>query len=336
MRYLYSEEFGRLAPLIKDAVKAALGQPIDQSRFGLEALVRLTGRPALEVHSDFVDLSHPEAAEWKHLWSFKEPIERLARSVGRIDLNGVHVGTGFVIAPGAILTNRHVLEEVAKAYRSVSGDETWLLSAGQLTINFDAEHGSQTAKRFSITGVIAAGPDPINRQINLNHVDAAVLVVSMTNEEDQAFPSPVTFAKRGSDTVKTAVEIITIGYPGSARFAPKGPTITEEEVKIDQALKRVFNYTPGVKRLSPGLVLTPAGQLQGDTVGGIFTHDASTLEGASGSVIARLSGADLEVIGIHFGGRTMKWNYGLTGASLEKTLFSTIDVEWSGPATAHT
>src|SRR3954470_21976213 len=42
-----------------------------------------------------------------------------ARAVSRIDLGGGSFGTGFLIAPGVLITNNHVLQNAATAARAV-------------------------------------------------------------------------------------------------------------------------------------------------------------------------------------------------------------------------
>ena len=89
-----------------------------------------------------------------------------------------------------------------------------------------------------------------------------------------------------------------------------------------------FTKRYGVKRLSPGRIMETAGRLAGDSYDRVFTHDASTLGGASGSVVAHLNGADLLVVGIHFGGEMLRQNYGVTAASMENSVLQNLQVSW--------
>ncbi len=54
----------------------------------------------------------------------------ISERVGRIDLDGEHIGTGFVVGRGVIMTNRHVAEAIADEVGT-----TWILQ-DRVTINF--------------------------------------------------------------------------------------------------------------------------------------------------------------------------------------------------------
>ena len=84
---------------------------------GLESVILTNGtRPSLFVRKGTIDLDAPDTGEWKGaLRRSEEKIRQVIGSVGRIDvpISPGFVGTGFVIAEGLVLTNRHVLEHLA-------------------------------------------------------------------------------------------------------------------------------------------------------------------------------------------------------------------------------
>ena len=71
-----------------------------------EALVELTDRPALRIVAGSVALDDPLMGEWVGRFFDFANLPSLTSAVGRIDICAQHVGTGFVIAPGMIMTNQ--------------------------------------------------------------------------------------------------------------------------------------------------------------------------------------------------------------------------------------
>jgi hypothetical protein len=90
----------------------------DDQLIGLEAVIVPDGtRPALFVQDDAVNAQAPDAGFWSaQIANVQAGIRETARSVGRINISlgfTDFAGTGFVVAPGLIMTNRHVLEFLA-------------------------------------------------------------------------------------------------------------------------------------------------------------------------------------------------------------------------------
>ena len=103
-----------------------------------EAIVEVDGsRPTLRLTDH--DTVHPDDTGALGDWAddakqFREQISRVASAVGRIDLDGRHMGTGFMVADNRILTNRHVLQALATEMQP----GTWRFD-GEATISFDAD-----------------------------------------------------------------------------------------------------------------------------------------------------------------------------------------------------
>lgn len=312
------------------AVEAALsGAPLGfKAKLALEALVRVDGRPALPFRDGEVDLARAEAEGWAgELQGYEKALGEVAAAVGRIDLAGVHVGTGFLVAPNLVLTNRHVAEVIAKAYRRPLG-EVWLMKAGRPWIDFARELDATATRRFAILRVVAAGPDPIGMEVNPRRLDAALLEIAETSLEGEPQSRPLALLDPSSLANDDAGRIFSIGYPGAPAFEPKGPVPTTEEQAIMAALKRIFAMTYGVKRLSPGEILSRAGRVPDGGRGWVFTHDATTLGGASGSCIVRLAGGAARVMGLHFGGAWLKHNYAHLTAKLKEPILDRPTISW--------
>jgi hypothetical protein len=282
---------------------------------GLEAVILTNGeRPSLFVRDGFVDLNASDIGDWGlGLNRFRNVIRKVISSVGRIDVpvRPWFAGTCFVVAEGLVVTNRHVLEEIAT--QDAAG--TWTLNWPDATsVDFVGEDGAAAATKFKVTGVAFAGPDPINRSINFAHLDMAILRVDPASNAANPFPMPVTFE---TDTVqpKARRDLYVVGFPGAPRiwtFDGKPPTGHE----TTQVISTLFNNKFGVKRLAPGTVKTGAGEVARDEKKWVCAHDASTLGGNSGSCVADLSGDGFRVVALHFAGANREQNWAHVAARL--------------------
>lgn len=320
---------------IQDAAPEALDLMREQKPLAFkhliatEALIRTTGRPALLIRDGAVQLDTPEGDDWWELGHQGAVLAPIIAGVGRIDLAGSHVGTGFLVAPDLVLTNRHVAEVIAKAFRKDAG-EVWLMKAGGAVIDFVREAGSERRLPFAIRSVLAAGPDPIDMRVDPTRLlDAALLQIAPTSLDGEAQPAPLPLLPPGAQANAEAGEILSIGYPGGPGFEPKGPTPSTEEQEVMAALKRIFEMRYGVKRLSPGEIMSRAGRFPDGGHDWVFTHDATTLGGASGSCVVRLLEGQARVIGLHFGGAWLKHNFAHLVARLREPLLSSATINWA-------
>jgi V8-like Glu-specific endopeptidase len=242
---------------------------------GLEAIIVLEGRPPLFIqHGDFLRV--PE--KWRVLNDHREQIRSSIARVGRIEVTGhpsfEWIGTGFLAGPEAVITNRHVANEFARA-----DGAGWRFQADMsATLDFNEEHGALEPLEFEITGIVG---------IHERH-DLAVLSIAATGGPGSALPDPLTVAAAKPGRV-TDREVYVIGYP-AWDGRRNDPTY----------MRQIFDGIYDVKRLQPGLV---SAWTDGQDV---FRHDCSTLGGNSGSPVF-----DLEthaVVGLHFGGRYLIGN----------------------------
>jgi len=166
-----------------------------------------------------------------------------------------------------VLTNRHVLEEIAN--QDAAG--AWTLKWPDATlVDFIGEDSVAAATKFTVTGVTFTGPDPINRTINFAHLDMAILRVDPASDASNTFPKPVTFE---TDTAqpKADRDLYVVGFPGEPKTWLFGgtPPVGHETTKV---ISTVFNNKFGVKRLAPGTIKAGPGGVRNDAKRWICAH----------------------------------------------------------------
>ncbi len=250
----------------------------EQEQFGLEAIVLLEGRPALPVQGgDF----WPPPEEWTSLVDQRASIRESISRVGRIDVSGHPdldwVGTGFLVAPDVVMTNRHVAVEFSRR----DGDGWRFMSGRGARLDLLAELGNTRAVDFAVTEVVGVHDD--------DDVDLALLRVEPVGPNDAALPPPLRMAGTAPGDV-VGRPVYVVGYPAwdGRRNEP-------------EPMRRIFMDVYNVKRLQPGMTT------QSPTPEAVLRHDCSTLGGNSGSPVFDLT--THVVVGLHFGGRYGVGNY---------------------------
>jgi hypothetical protein len=248
----------------------------DDERFGMEAIILLQGRPAILIQGgDFFDPPDP----WRNLVGERAGIRSAISRVGRVEVNG-HlnldwVGTGFLVGPDVIMTNRHVAVEFAR--RDGAG---WSFKSGMSSrLDFREEMGSAIPLEFAVTEIIGVHEDH----------DLALLRVQSTSLDGQDLPDPLPVAADVRPEVADR-QVYVIGYPAwdGRRNEP-------------EPMRRIFMDIYNVKRLQPGQIVAFSWE------SGRVQHDCSTLGGNSGSPVLSLD--DHRVVGLHFGGRYSVGNF---------------------------
>lgn len=276
---------------------------VDQ-RATLEALVRMKGRPSFRVVGGTIDANDPLFGEWGGSLIAQPELPGMTGAVGRINGDGSHIGTGFVIGDGVVMTNRHVLEAIAEQVSNSTGSK-WVFSFNDVTIDFsDAADGSA---RFRVKSVIACGPDPIEGKVRFPRLDMALLEVESTNAALAPLPKPMKLVNTGPELAQKG-DMFTIGFPArpstSSMIDPATGTFS---IEVSKRLAQIFGVRFGKKYISPGVVDQPSG-VAGDIRGWVFTHDATTLGGSSGSPAIRIMDP-FGAVGLHFGGGTLTANF---------------------------
>lgn len=248
----------------------------------LETIVLRMGRPVLAVVDGAARLEFADAESrvWRDRLTAVEGLLRsAARAVGRIDVQRhphfQWVGTGWLVAPDLIVTNRHVARQFAVG----RGDGfTFLQGAdGPVGVSIDFLREVDRADRFEarIVDVLAVADE--------DGPDVAVLRAEPLTASGR--PAPIELHAWPVDSGR---HVAVIGYPARDQRVP------------DQDLVRsIFGDVYDCKRLAPGQVTS--------TEPGLLVHDCSTLGGNSGSVVVDLESGN--AVGLHFAGRFLEANY---------------------------
>jgi S1-C subfamily serine protease len=264
-------------------------------RFALEAIVIPDKRPAVFIDNGTYTVAHEL---WLHLNAdeVKARLGKLFSSIGRIELPNhpslPYGGTGFVVAPKLLMTNRHVAEIFAAGL----GTRIDFRAGAKAGIDFRRERvtPANEARRIDVRRVVMIHPywDMALLEVEGFDVGHAPLELSARAPEDYI-----------ADGAKPA-EVAVVGYPA---FDPRNNSDVQNTV-----FGGVFN----VKRLQPGY-LKPRGRVESfDKEVDAVTHDASTLGGNSGSAVIDIESG--QVVALHFAGRYLEANYAVPTADLAK------------------
>lgn len=273
----------------------------------LEALVSLTERPAIPVETrvtpegravQTLDVNNPEFGRFagEVALALADLEDGVLASVGRIDGDGIHLGTGWVVGPGLVMTNRHVLEEFAAPLPRLEDPESWQIFR-DARINF-SPGADLPEQAFRITGVAFAGPSPIRGwPISFDKLDLALLAVETQGSSGAALPPAIRRSALGSTT---NASFFALGYPAPPGFIPRDESGQMRQDVIER-LRQIFGLSYRRKYFSPGAVIGHGHPL-------VVDHDATTLGGNSGSLLGRLSGGPTAV-GLHFAGDWLRANH---------------------------
>lgn len=242
---------------------------------GTEAIIMLYGRPAILIQNGRF---FPPPKAWEKLESKRAAVETALQSVGRIEVEGHPsmdwLGTGFLVCPDVVMTNRHVAKELTR-----KEGRGWTFERGmKARIDFGEEFRTNAPEEFALTSVIGIHDE----------YDMALFRVE---KRSRAGKLPPALPLAGTKTkAKRGQEVYVIGFPAY-----------DSRSLIPEEMQRIFANIYNVKRLQPGTIRTIA---KGDS---LFGHDCSTLGGNSGSCVI-----DLEtnhVLGLHFKGRWLETNW---------------------------
>lgn len=241
----------------------------------LRVIVATDGsRPSYPINNGLPDTSLYEASEWKsHTDSRAQPLKNAINATGRINLMDTPVGTGFLITPNLVMTNRHVLQLLTHT------DRTSFINPA--FIDFKCENANTTVtRRHKIIKVVYAGAEEITSADHTKQ-DMALLEIQYTDE----LPEPIKICTQNNTS--TGSDIFLIGFPNQRRSIPENSGMV---------YRNFFENMMGYKKVAPGKIID--GLLP---YPGRFCHDASTLKGNSGSLIVA-SGNEQYAIGLHYGG----------------------------------
>lgn len=276
----------------------------DTAGIVLETIVR-EGRPALLVQDNKIT-PDPKTAGG----SARIVVDRLSESapkiawalplVGRIDLANypgslTYAGTGWLVAPDLVVTNRHVAQIIAQ------GDPgSFEFKPGrfgerlEVLLDYRHEFDRDATQRVRVRAVKWIESDPAKADIAFLEVD---------RRTDGLNPAFIDLAD-GDAGPGTFVAVV--GYPARA----------PAYIIPDQAwMDRIYGGTYDIKRIAPG-------QMQANSRGWA-THDCTTLGGNSGSAV--LDMATGKAVALHFAGLYMIENYAVPASTIRTYLR---DVPW--------
>ena len=252
------------------------------SQPGLEAIIERFTRPVhLVQQSTFTvppDTFPNSEVIRARLGDARQALERAIPSAGRIDLRNHRldwVGTGWMVAPGVVVTNRHVAREFASERDGSFGfRENFGAPPVRASMDWRREHQRPEESRFRVEEILWIEPQ--------NSVDVALLRIAAQGEDGEAAPSIIELMTQEEiDGAGVGSWVAVIGYPAR----------DSRNDFADQ--QRIFDGIYNVKRLAPGQVTAVAGQ-------DLLDHDATTLGGNSGSVVIDLASG--KAAALHFGG----------------------------------
>lgn len=253
----------------------------DAEMFGLEAIVMKKGRPVVYVRHGTYDPLLDVLWVGLNDQTVKDRINPLLPLIGRIELPPPaippYLGTGFVVGPGLMMTNRHV----ARLFADGLGLNI-RFTPGDAFVNFGRE--VDDVDNSLVHDLRVAGVEMVHPYWDM----ALLRVDGLPN--GQALPLST---EKPEDLLNE--QVVVIGYP--ARDDRNDLAVQDE----------IFDGKYFVKRLAPGVVRERAMFQSFENKVNALTHNASTLGGNSGSAIVGVKSG--KVIGLHFAGVYLVANY---------------------------
>lgn len=269
------------------------GERVSFSQFAQETIVRKTGRPVLAVIRNQARLTFEEADSriWKErLERAGDGLSQAAAAIGRIEVEGhalAWLGTGWLVAPDIIVTNRHVAGAFARrqgtgfVFRQGLGG-----SAMSASIDFLEELEREDSLSFALAEILHIEED--------DGPDVAFLRVRSTGKATLARPIAL-----AASTPEPDEAVAVIGYPARDSRIP--------DVDL---MERIYGNTYDKKRLAPGVIMRASRAL--------LQHDCTTLGGNSGSAVISLSTGD--AVGLHFAGTFLTANHAVPSHIVQERL----------------
>jgi endonuclease G len=279
------KRFGLTQKRVEDAAQARPGGLESNAQMdgasGLEAIVRLVGRPPMLIHDNAVELQPLDDFEPGTDAKIRA-VEPFIPSVGRVEFVNHSMtwgGTAWMVdqKPDGhlMLTNRHVAKLVAK--RLADGRAVFMRSpmtgmkyGAQVDFNEEVDATTASARVARVIEIIYLAEDFA--------ADMALLKVKQVDGAAFAMPGPIPLADREAADKEL---VALVGYPA---FDPRNDR---------DAMHRYFNDLYDVKRLAPGFIIKMAADA-------VLSHDCTSLGGNSGSILISLE--QKKAVGLHFAG----------------------------------
>lgn len=286
-----SDAFGEVSPSALEAGVRQMSEgdwDADDGDSSLEAIVQRFTRPVFFVagkgFTPPADGFADSEVLMDRLRDASDQIAATVPSVGRVDLtnhDNAWVGTGWVVAPDIVVTNRHVAREFAEANKR--GGYGFKAAAGgrrmQARVDLRREYNCSDESSVQVREVLWIEPD--------GGPDVALLRVATQDDNGLALPEPIPLMTQHEVDRTIQSWIAVVGYPARSPYNSL------------QDQQRIFDGIYEVKRLAPGTVMAVS-------PGGRLTHDATTLGGNSGSAVVDLLTG--KAVALHYGGTEGKRN----------------------------
>jgi endonuclease G len=273
-------------------LEGAPGRPINRA---MEAIIKITGRPALLVQNNTFEAPRLQAIR-SRLEKSRSLLERAIPAVARIDLlnhpDYTMLGTGWMVEEDIMITNRHV----AGIFARHQGDRVVFD-----TTPFGKPYVAQVDFVREFQTPRAPQPIVVREVLHLEaKIDLAPDLAFLRVEPSPLLPPPIALSSRRL-ALDEQLDVAAIGFP--AWDGSRNNTFVMDDI---------FDGIYEVKRLAPGRVagVHPRGH--------IFMHDCTTLGGNSGSVLIDLEAG--QAIGLHYAGLFMRSNYAVTSHLIEDRL----------------
>jgi len=309
---------GVTSGLVESTREVTRGGPPPRRTRGMDiAKVALGQRPSFPIIDNEIQLdgSLADPSGWDSLLAqpaVREALKPRLGAVGMImDDATTALGTGFVVAPHLVMTNRHVVERMFDL-ETTAGPPRFRVENARWLIHFSREAGITTTANRSvralITGLCFVTPEPIvvptpAEACQFSQVDLALLRIEpLKGAELPVVPIDWTTPRM------TKPPVLVVGHPcDNEEYRAKYDAERDDNsVSFDE----VFGNQWQCKHASPGygmpyfLLERPE---RGQGIGRFhpecgYIHDASTLGGNSGSPVLTLLG-EHRAIGLHFWGQ---------------------------------
>lgn len=279
----------RQQPTTESAMPGVVAEGVDDFGATLETIVR-EGRPALLINGGGftkpTEIDQPSKEITDRLLQHADSFKNVIPLVGRIDVGNfpggaTYLGTGWLVDPDVVVTNRHVAELIARwdggTYRFKPGRFGEPITA---RLDYLHESDSSASDAAEVERVIWIESDP-------KKADIAFLKLKVARPRDGTQQNRIVLA---ASDAKVGADVAVIGYPARAPA-----DIIPDQDRMD----RIYGGRYDVKRIAPGLMDDPSR--------GWATHDCTTLGGNSGSVVVDMRSG--QAVALHFAGLYLVENH---------------------------